>query len=117
VPPPQDEAGGEAGEQVDREAERADHDRHGPLTPAHQVAEERDVEQPGDRQQTRAIVDRLGQVLREIGIAPDAARDTRGASVFMIHRWTDEVGDVSSLMLDAITSVRAEVARLDLLPA
>lgn len=71
----------------------------------------------GDRQQTRAIVDRLGQVLREIGIAPDAARDTRGASVFMIHRWTDEVGDVSSLMLDAITSVRAEVARLDLLPA
>lgn len=71
----------------------------------------------GDRQQTRAIVDRLGQVLRDIGITPDAARAPGGASVFLIHRWTDEVGDVNSLMLDAITSVRAEVARLDLLPA
>jgi hypothetical protein len=70
----------------------------------------------GDRQQTRAIVDRLGQVLRDIGLDHDAAGEG-GARAFLIHRWTDEIGDVSSLMLDAMTSVRAEVARLELLPA
>lgn len=70
----------------------------------------------GDRQQTRAIIERLGQVLREIGLGRDLGGEG-GANAFLIHRWTDEIGDVSSLMLDAMTSVRAEVARLELLSA
>lgn len=70
----------------------------------------------GDRQQTRAIVDRLSQVLRDIGLDHGAMVE-EGARAFLIHRWTDEIGDVPSLMLDAMTSVRSEVARLELLPA
>lgn len=70
----------------------------------------------GDRAQTRAIIDRLSQMLREVG-AEETAVAAGGAQVFLIHRWTDEIGDVSSLMIDAMTSVRAEVARLELLPA
>lgn len=70
----------------------------------------------GDRAQTRAIIDRLEQMLRDVG-AGDSTAAAGGAQVFLIHRWTDEIGDVSSLMIDAMASVRAEVARLELVAA
>ena len=67
----------------------------------------------GDRQQTRAILRRLRQALRNAGIE----RSAPGASVSLLHRWTDEIADVSSLMLESVSTPRAEIAPLELTAA
>lgn len=67
----------------------------------------------GDRQETRAILRRLRHALRDAGID----RSAMGASVSLIHRWTDEISDVSSLMLESVSTPRTEIAPLDLTAA
>jgi hypothetical protein len=66
----------------------------------------------GDREQSQAIVRRLEEVLRDAA----GVRAAADATVFMIHRWTDEIGDVPTLMLEA-TAPRAQAVRLELVPA
>lgn len=67
----------------------------------------------GDRQQTWAILRRLRQALRRADIERSAA----GASVSVIHRWTDEIEDVPSLMLESVSTPRTEIAPLNLTAA
>lgn len=67
----------------------------------------------GDREQSQAILDRLEQVLRDVA----GVRAAADATVFMIHRWTDEIGDMPTLMLEAMSGSRAQATRLELVPA
>lgn len=66
----------------------------------------------GDRQQTWAILRRLRQALRKAGVERSS-----GASISLIHRWTDEIDDVPSLMLESVSTPRTEIAPLDLTAA
>lgn len=67
----------------------------------------------GDRQQSKAILDRLEQVLRDVV----GDRAAAGATVFLIHRWTDEIADMPTLMLQEMSGPRAVATRLELVPA
>lgn len=67
----------------------------------------------GDRQQSGAILRRLRQALRDARLDRQAA----GAAVSLIHRWTDEIADVSTLMLESVSTPRAEIAPLELTAA
>lgn len=63
----------------------------------------------GDRQQTRTILRRLRKALRDAGVE----RSALGASVSLLHRWTDEISDVSTLMLESVSTPRTEIAPLE----
>lgn len=67
----------------------------------------------GDRQQSQAILRRIEEILQST-VAPHQIAD---ATVFLIHRWTDEISDMHSLMLDAQSGARTQATRLELVPA
>ena len=67
----------------------------------------------GDRQQSQAILRRVEEILQST-VGPRRMAD---ATVFLIHRWTDEISDMHSLMLDALSGARAQATRLELVPA
>ncbi len=67
----------------------------------------------GDRQQAQAILRRLRLLLQDAGLEREAA----GASVFLAHRWTDEIDDLSSLMLESTASDRRRITLFEPLSA
>jgi len=67
----------------------------------------------GDRQQSQAILRRIEDILQST-VGP---RHLADATVFLIHRWTDEISDMHSLMLDAQSGARAQATRLELVTA